>query len=178
MACAKMPSLVKLIVGAIFSDEGNLIEAQKSLKKKLGPLDFQSPIMPFNQTAYYEEEMGPNLKKQFFSFQDLIYPQRLASIKLFTNRLERRLSRTEPELARKINLDPGYISSSKLVLATCKNYSHRIYLNKGIYAEVALHFQKGSFMPWPWTYPDYKSPGYIQSFNAIRKIYMQQLAGP
>ena len=174
MAEAQKPSPVKLLIGAITSGEGILIKAKVRLAKKFGPLDFQSPIMPFNWTKYYEKEMGPNLRRQFFSFQRLISPDELAKIKLYTNRLERRLSPCQPS-PRTINLDPGYISAAKLVLATCKNYAHRIYLTKGVFAEVTLHFQDGSFVPCPWTYPDYKSKDYIQSFNAIRKIYLSQL---
>ena len=179
MAQAKDPSPVKLIIGAIFASEGILIKAKETLARKFGPVDFQSESVPFDCTSYYEKEMGPNLKRQFLSFKKLIRPERLAAIKLYTNGLERRLSRerrtTSHERSRTINLDPGYISASKLVLATCKNYSHRVYLDKGIYAEVTLNFQNGTFAAWPWTYPDYKSDGYIQSFNTIRQAYIEQL---
>ena len=174
MAEAKRPSPVKLIIGTIFSSEGILLEAKGILQKRFGPFDFASAIMPFDCTQYYASQMGPNLLRQFFSFQRLVNPTKLAAIKLYTNRLERRLSRQDGKFRRKINLDPGYLSCSKVVLATCKNYAHRIYLDKGIYAEVTLHFQAGTFTPWPWTYPDYKTEGYIQSFNAMRRIYMQQ----
>lgn len=174
MAEAKRPSQVKLVVGTIFASEGILIEAKVRLEKKFGPVDFQSPLMPFDCTRYYEKEMGPGLRRQFLSFQRPINPQSLATIKLYTNRLEKRLARGKTRPARVINLDPGYISASKLVLATCKNYSHRIYLDKGIFGEVTLHFRSGTFTPWPWTYPDYKSKDYIQGFNMIREIYLKQ----
>ena len=175
MAEIKKPSLVKPIVGAIFSSEGILIKAKVNLEKKFGPLDFESSIVPFNSTKYYEKEMGPGLLRQFLSFQRLINPQDLAAIKLYTNRLEKRLSCRQDRFSRKINLDPGYICASKLVLATCKNYSHRIYLDKGVFAEVSLHFRQGTFIPWPWTYPDYKTSEYVRCFNAIREIYLKQL---
>ncbi len=175
MAQAKKPLPVKLIVGAIFAREGVLIQARKLLEKRFGAIDWASPIMPFDCTKYYEEEMGPNLKRQFLSFEKLIKPEDLAPIKLYTNRLERGLSRERSAPARKINLDPGYINASKLILATCKNYSHRIYIGKGIFAEVTLHFHQGSFQPWPWTFPDYKTQGYIQAFNTIRETYLKQL---
>jgi len=175
MAEAQKPSPVKLLIGAIFSCEGILIKAKVRLAKKFGPLDFQSPIVPFNYTKYYEKEMGAGLLRQFLSFRRLISAQQLPAIKLYTNRLEKRLSRAQNRPSRRINLDPGYISAPKLVLATCKDYSHRIYLDKGVYAEVTLHFQEGAFIPRPWTYPDYRSKGYIQSFNTIRDIYLKQL---
>ena len=178
MAEAKRASQVKLIIGAIFASEGILIAAKKRLEKKFGPVDFQSSSIFFNCTKYYEKAMGPALLRQFLSFQRLINPRQLSAIKLYTNRLEKGLSRakarSERVMIRRVNLDPGYISASKLVLATCKNYSHRIYLDKGIFAEVTLHFRSGTFTPWPWTYPDYKSKDYIQGFNMIREIYLKQ----
>ncbi len=179
MAELNRPSPVKLLIGAIFASEGILIKARVMLERKFGPLDYRSPIMPFDYTGYYSREMGMQLKRQFFSFKKLINPQDLAAIKVYTNRLEKRFSRRQDNLARKmvrrINLDPGYISRAKLVLATCKNYAHRIYLNKGIYAEVTLHFQDGTFVPRPWTYPDYRTQSYIREFNTIRRLYLKQL---
>ncbi|MBL7084784.1 MAG: DUF4416 family protein [Candidatus Omnitrophica bacterium] len=176
MAEAIRPSPVKLIMGVIFSSEGILLKARIKLAKKFGPLDFESPIMPFDYTKYYEQEMGPRLLRCFFSFKRLINPGDLAAIKLYTNRLECSLSGGKKESPRKINLDPGYISAAKLVLATCKDYSHRIYLDKGVYAEVTLRFQDGDFRALDWAYPDYKSRGYLESFHAIRKLYLKQLS--
>lgn len=188
MAEAKKPSLVKLIIGAIFAGEGVFIEAKKRLQKRFGPCDFASPLTPFDFTEYYKEEMGSHLFRRFLSFQRLINPQALAEIKVYTNRLERQFSpgrsrsigpspslRINSERNRSINLDPGYICAAKLVLASCKDYSHRIYLDKGVYAEVTLQFQDGDFRALAWTYPDYKSKAYLQSLNTIREIYMRQL---
>ncbi|UCB56761.1 MAG: DUF4416 family protein [Candidatus Omnitrophota bacterium] len=174
MAEAIKPSPVKLIIGAIFASEGILIKARQRLERKFGPVDFQSPAIPFDFTDYYRQEMGPNLTRRFFSFQRLIKPDELAAIKLYTNRLEAQFSRRQEKSSRSINLDPGYISQAKLVLASCKNYYHRIYLGKGVFAEIALYFQEGSFKFHPWTYPDYKSASYIKSFTAIREIYRRQ----
>ena len=78
---------------------------------------------------------------------------------------------------RPINLDPGYLASSKLVLASTKDYSHRTYLKKGIYAEVTLKYAKGAFEPLPWTFPDYRSKGYIDFFTETRTLYMKKLRG-
>jgi hypothetical protein len=175
MACARKPSVVKLIVGIIFTSEGVLIKAKQRLKKRFGPFDFESSFIPFHYTEYYEKEMGSKLKRQFLSFRWLIQPEKLAEIKLYTNRLEKQFSRSKDRPSRMINLDPGYISAAKLILATCKDYVHRIYLDKGVFAEATLRFQDGSFKPWPWTYPDYRSKDYIQNFNVIRKIYLRQL---
>lgn len=172
MTEVKTPLPVKLFMGAIFSGEGVLIEAKERLRKKFGCMDFQSPVMLFKCTEYYAKEMGANLKRQFFSFEKLINPQQLPEIKLYTNRMEKGFGCGQK---RSINLDPGYICGGKLVLATCKDYSHRIYLDKGVYAEVTLHFRDGTFNPWPWTYSDYKSKGYLKAFHKVREIYLKQL---
>jgi len=181
MARALTPLPVKLICGVIFASEGVLIKARKNLERRFGPCDFQSSGMPFDFTDHYEQEMGSGLRRQFLSFQRLINPRRLPAIKLYTNRLEKRFARAGKrtiygERSRTINLDPGYLCASRLVLASCKDYAHRIYLDKGVYAEITLHFEDGAFRPHPWTYPDYKSKGYLESFHAIRQVYMKQLS--
>ncbi len=163
---------VKLISGIITGDENNFDIVQGILSKKFGAVDYKSPIYDFNLTDYYRKEMGPSPKRQFLSFSESTAPTKLAKIKLFTNKLEKRYSKNGKRL---INIDPGYVTASKLVLATTKDYSHRIYLDKGIFAEVTLYFKSGSFQPFEWTYPDYKTRDYIESFNHIREIYMQQI---
>jgi len=169
----KPPSLVKLIVSMISAREDLFKKAKEEMEQKFGPVDFQSPLLPFTYTRYYEDEMGKNLKRKFFSFFSLIDPEEIAEVKLFTNELEQ--SFLYPNSKRRcINIDPGYLSSSKLVLVTTKNYAHRIYLGKGIYAEVTLRYEGKGFKPWEWTYPDYRSEAYLQIFQEIRKIYRGQ----
>lgn len=162
---------VKLIVGFISSDEKIIHKAISYLENFFGKTDFDSPILPFIHTDYYRKEFGENLKRKFITFKKLITPDALAKIKKITNTLEQKLSTRKN---RTINIDPGYLDLSKLVLATTKDYTHRIYLSRGIYAEVTLFYQHKTFKPWEWTYPDYKTPGYIALFNHIRDIYVQQ----
>jgi len=76
---------------------------------------------------------------------------------------------------RQVNIDPGYIGLERLILATGKNYVHRVYLSHGIYADLTLIFKKGSFRPLEWTYKDYANPEMISMFNNLRKRYMDQL---
>ena len=103
-------------------------------------------------------------------------PGTIAEIKKQTNLRESQFGeRREGELHRRINLDPGYLSPAKLVLATTKDYDHRIYLGKGIYAEVTLRYTEFSYQPCKWTYPDYREESHLKIFNEIRAIYMQQL---
>lgn len=174
MGLAKKPLPVKLIV-AVFSGQSALFaEIEHELEKKFGKIDFKSAPFDFNHTDYYREEMGGNLKKMFLSFENLISPEKLSAIKLFTNELERKRS---DNAKRIVNIDPGYLDNSKLVLASTKNYYHRIYLGKGIYAEVTLFFKGNTFQSLPWTYPDYKTENSVNIFNKIRGIYREQLAG-
>ena len=165
---------VKLIFGVITGIPDLLVEVYRRLSERFGQIDFVSPLFPFNQTTYYEAEMGNGLQRQFVSFESLIAPDELASTKLFSNAVEREFTRAGTE-SRQVNLDPGYISASKLVLASTKDHAHRIYLQHGIYAEITLRFHRKSFHPWEWTYPDYQSQVYIDIFNQIRGIYMAQI---
>lgn len=171
MTKPKKPTTVKLIVGLISSQESKFSKASKLLEQKYGPIDLKSSVMRFTHTNYYEKEFGSNLKRIFLSFKKLTAIKNLYKSKLDTQKIERRLS---SNLKRQVNIDPGYITLGKLVLFTTKNYSHRIYLNRGIYAEVTLKFEGNSFIPWPWTYPDYKTNEYIEFFTRVREIYKAQ----
>jgi len=163
---------VKLIIGLIFKDEAMFEKAKKNLLVRFGPVDFQSQTFSFDKTDYYKEEFGADLKRIFLSFKKLIDPSRLAEIKLITNHIENKLSLRG---RRTVNIDPGYLDLARLVLASTKDYCHRIYLKKGIFAEITLFFRRGSFVAWEWTYPDFRRQGYIDIFNKIRQIYASQI---
>ncbi len=163
---------VKLIIGFIFKDDALLNKAQNVLIRHFGKIDFISQGLPFRHTGYYEKEMGCGLKRKFISFLKLIPAEELPKIKITANKIEARLS---SQGKRRINIDPGYLDLSKLILATTKDYKHRVYLNKGIYAEITLFYQDKTFKPWEWTYPDYKTEDYIAIFNRVRDIYREQI---
>ncbi|MBM3248828.1 MAG: DUF4416 family protein [Candidatus Omnitrophica bacterium] len=165
------PQKVKLFFGFISKDEVLFLQTERILFKKFGPIDFMSRMIPFDYTSYYNEELGDGLKRKFVSTKRLIAPEKLADIKLFTNKIENKFSFHNK---RRINIDPGYVSGGKLVLATTKDYSHRIYLGKGIFAEVTLFYQNGSFHPLQWTYPDYRTKDYIEIFNHLYKTYIER----
>ncbi|MEW6447022.1 MAG: DUF4416 family protein [Bacillota bacterium] len=166
------PEPVKPVVSVFTGQEELFLEAEKALKARLGEADFISAPLLFNKTRYYEKEMGTGLKRRFYSFSRLIDPCELVSLKLYTMELEEAW-RTRGK--RRVNIDPGYVSLAKLVLATTKDNVHRIYLGNKVYAEVTLFFKHGRFHPWPWTYPDYASAEYRQIFERIREIYREQL---
>ena len=165
---------VKLIMGMIAADASLFSSVEASLSQKFGRADFWSDVMAFDYTDHYTKEMGTDLLRKFVGFKKLIQPEEIGEIKLFTNDLEREFLYPNTD-RRRINLDPGYVSAAKLVLASTKDHIHRIYLRKGIYAEITLRMEKKTFRPWQWTYPDYKSEKYIGIFNEIRRIYMEQL---
>jgi len=171
----KKPLPVKLIVGLIGKDPPLFEEVEKILEEKFGPSDFATLLIPFQFTRYYEEEMGGGLQRRFLSFKRLIDPEKLPSIKVFTNKLEEKFLLPKSK-KRRINIDPGYLSLSKLVLASTKDFSHRIYLGKGIYGEVTLiYHRKEGFSPLPWTYPDYRTSLYQKFFFEVRKLYQRDL---
>jgi hypothetical protein len=175
MGQIRAPRPVKLFVGMLAARTDLFNIAQKELKAKFGPIDMVSDVIPFEFTDYYEKEMGPNLLRKFVGFEQLINPKELASAKLFTNNLEEEISEQLENGRRAINLDPGYITLSKLVLASTKDYSHRVYLGDGIFAEVTLHFSDKRFNPWSWTYPDYKTATYRKFFETMRRQYVEIL---
>jgi hypothetical protein len=166
------PLPVKLIVPMLAAQGEAFQHAEEMLVERYGPLDYRSIDLPFDFTDYYTAELGTGILRRFLAFRDLIDPGEIAGIKVHTNELEQALADGQ---TRAVNLDPGYICGGKLVLATTKDQSHRIYLGHGIYAEVTLTYRARAFRPLPWTYPDYASPGYHKVFNLIRDLYMAQL---
>ena len=162
----------KLIIGFIFKTEPQYKKAKAALIKHFCDIDYESDTLEFNLTDYYEPEFGQNLNRKFISFKKVISPGKLARIKTLTNRLEKKFSKGGK---RAVNIDPGYLNLSKLVLASTKDYAHRIYLDKGIYAEITLIFRNKTFGPWEWTYPDFRTAEYIAIFNQIRQIYTEQI---
>lgn len=175
MGKAKRPQRVKLIIGILAKDKKLFDSIEEFFAKEFGDIDYRSPVLPFDHTDYYKKEMGGPLKRRFISFKKLIAPDGISRIKKITNGLEEKFAAEKKGVfSRRVNIDPGYISDSKLVLATTKDYFHRIYLKEGIHAEVTLAWKKGSFRPFEWTYPDYKSAEYTEILNGIRNAYVKK----
>ncbi len=166
---------VKLFVSVLTSLPPVLTEVETELTALLGPTDLRSGTFPFDSTQYYDRQMGSPLARSFFGFAGLISPAGLAGIKLETNALEEGLARRFPSVERPVNLDPGYLEESKVVLASTKNFFHRIFLGEGIYAEVTLHWQGGRWQYFPWTFPDFRTGRYDTFFSQLRRVYRDQL---
>ncbi len=152
--------------------ESLLDRARSELQLRCGVIDLQSAVFPFDYTTYYEEELGKGLLRQFASFDRLIDPGELRAIKRETIRLETEMSVGEK---RTVNVDPGYVNLSTVVLATTKDASYRVYLGDGIYGQATLSYRAGAFAPFEWTYPDYREAESLRFFGEVRKRFKEQL---
>jgi hypothetical protein len=165
MGVVRDPQLVKYFVSIIFGDEERMESAKERTKEIFGDICDGTDSISFDQTDYYEREMGSNLSRVFLSFDTLFPRERLPEVKLRTNDIEALLSEKGK---RTVNIDPGYVSLENVVLATTKGYSHRIYLGSGIYGDLTLRYHKGTYRPLEWTYPDYGSEEAISLFRRWR----------
>ena len=170
MGTIASPEMALLFTAVFSNDEAIIEETIRKLQTVWAPEIGRSERFEFECTSYYEQEMGKSLKKQIVLFDKIIDPSTISHIKNETNEIESKISN---ENKRIINIDPGYITLSKTVLATTKNYTHRIYLGNGIYAEITLNWHKGTFQPLSWTYPDYKKESVIHFLNTGRNILKQ-----
>lgn len=176
MGTPTLPQPVKLFIALLSADPALHALAVTQLEQLYGPTDVKSEVFPWNTTDYYRAEMGENLLRKFVTFERLISPEELVRIKLETNSLELSLSTaSSPESPRRVNLDPGYLDATKLVLASTKNQAHRLYLSQGIYAEVTLLYHHGAFHPFLYTYADYRWPETHTFLRDVRTRYLGQL---
>ncbi len=163
------PAPVLLIVAASSRYAEAFDWAHVQCGRRFGPIAMTSAAFDFTETDYYAATMGAELKKQFIAFERLIDPAALADIKRETNEWEREYAAMgrHPE-PRPLNLDPGYITPAKLVLASTKDHAHRIYLRDGIHAEITLIYRQRKWQPMEWTYPDYRRDDYQKFFTQCR----------
>lgn len=167
MGVPREPKPVVLFFGLLAGGEEILARVKKRLALDFSPIVHESAVVAFNQTDYYEREMGAGLRRQWVAVEQLAHPAELVDCKLYTNRLEQLFALAGK---RTVNIDPGYVSQSKVVLATTKDYAHRIYVGRGIYEEVTLVYRRGGgYEPWPWTYPDYRSAAAREFFLEVRR---------
>lgn len=178
MGAIQPPNSSLLILAASSRYPAALDWARDLVAGPFGSVTLTSPPFDFTETNYYAATMGPDLKKQFFACGQFIDPGELAAIKRRTNDWEAEYAAhaVHPE-PRPLNLDPGYITAAKLVLASTKDHAHRIYLGQGIYAEVTLSYRGGRWQPFEWTYPDYRRDDYQAFFTECRKTLLSQGVG-
>ena len=170
------PKPVNLIIGLLTGFPELLSRIAHTLEDRFGAIDIRSSILPFHFTDYYNDEMGAGIQRQFFGFEKLIMPDEIAPLKVQTNDIENAIASSKKyPVTRPANIDPGYINESRLILASTKDFSHRIYLRDGVYAEVTLNYRRGGYESFPWTFPDYQSRDYQDFFLQVRELYVKKL---
>lgn len=143
---------------------------RSELLRLLGPVDYESVPLAFDHTSYYDEELGTPLSRRLLGFARLLPLDGLMDLKLATNGMERAEARADG--SRRVNLDPGFITLERLVLASGKNFSHRVYLGCGIWADLTLVYHRGGgWVDLPWTFPDYARSDMKRRLTELRSLY-------
>jgi hypothetical protein len=174
MSHPQPPKPAKLVISVLLNNKDLLTGVGHDLEQAYGAIDLASPWMDFNYTEYYAPEMGQSLCRRMLVFKELIDQLDLARIKLHTNELELKYAQ---EGRRCVNIDPGYLLYERFVLATGKNYSHRIHIGHGIYADLTLIYQQGAYQSLPWTYPDYAHATMGEFLMQVRQKYSTDIRG-
>lgn len=173
MGTPKVPDFVNLIALIFAANLDYWFDrVRKRVESVFGPVDYISEELDFEKyTLYYNQEMGIGIKSRLVSFAQLVHPYTLADVKLVTNSIE---DEFRINGKRRVNIDPGYVHHAQFVLATTKYWANRVYLRKGIYADVTLTYVRGKFVPGPFTYPNYRDSSYISEIEKIREIYLKK----
>ena len=171
MGIVTSPIPVKPVCAVTFSPDFPLDGILREIEPLTGESDLKSPVFDFNFTEYYSDEMGNGLKKAYVSFDKLMDPGQLPPLKIRTHELEGVWTR---DGRRRVNLDPGYVTGAKLVLASTKDFAHRIFLGGGIYGDVQLQYRHGKWHPEAWTFPDYRTETALLFFETVRGLFNLQ----
>ncbi len=170
MGKPNFPPKALLFIGVLYSNDDYYIKSLNLLDSQFGEIAMISPPIEWNFSDYYKDELGTNILRRFIFFKNLVEQDNIADIKIITNKIEDSLS---IDNKRNINIDPGYLTHAKVVLASTKDYSHRIYLRNGIFAEITLIFKKDRFIPHLNTYKDYQDTRYLDIFIQARRLLTQ-----
>ncbi len=163
---------VKYFVAVLFSEEQVLVQALEQLQARWGSFDIAGSDHEFDVTDYYYPEMGGPLYRRLVSFAELLDPMQLVDMKLECNRVEDALS---VEGKRRVNLDAGYLDHNKVLLASAKEAGQKIYLGKGIYADLAGRYKSGKYQPFEWSFPDFRDGRYDAELLRMRSKYLEQV---
>lgn len=174
MSTPKPPQPAKLVIGLFTKNKSLLAPIAEELVRSFGAVDMMSRWLPFDYTSYYEAEMGSPLFRRMLTFKTLIEQDQLPQIKLATNAIEQKYL---TDSRREVNIDPGYMLHERFVLATGKNFTHRIYIGHRVYADLTLIYQKGDFRTLPWTYPDYADERMLVFLRQVRSKYTMDIKG-
>jgi hypothetical protein len=159
---------VKLFAAILHQESASLDSCLGALAGAFGPSDYQSPATPFDVTDYYAREMGGPLCRVLVSFEKHVQPAELPAIKLKSVAIEESLRLNR---GRTVNIDSGYLDFDKVVLASTKKGPYKICMESGIWADMTLHYEKGTFLPFAWTFADFKDGRYNPYLLRIRELY-------
>jgi len=162
------------ILGVIYRDPVVVDDAMMWVEHVMGDVMTSSDVWPFDLTDHYAPEMGTDLKRRFYTFAPLADPSLLSHWKVQTNLLEEQAAERFDE-PRPLNLDPGYITGAKLVLASVKGLAHRVYIGQGISAEVTMSYKDGRWLKRDYTFPDFTAGRYDEFFSKVRERHLQML---
>ena len=175
MGHIEIPTRALLFTGILYAPEIDFLKLKNELETCFGSVLLMSEPVPFRETDYYEREMGKDLTRVWLGFDCFLEPERLVEIKYECNSMES--SKYSSSNKRKVNLDPGYITLGKVVLASTKNNQHRLYLGRGIFGEVTLRYRKKRYEPWEWTFADYKTETAVTFFIQLRNLLKKYIRG-
>lgn len=177
MSKAKKQSTAVLVMGIMYTDENKYKQAIKKLEKKFGSIKLKTEGYNFSYSDYYKKEMGEHLKKELLVFNKMIKRENIVSVKKITDKIEKKLSdKSKIENNRTVNIDPGILTLENFLLATNKNFSHRVYIKSGVFLDLTLIYKKHEgFTTLPWTYADFKSDNNILFLNKVRNLFFDKL---
>lgn len=173
MGCVTQPMQVKLFLAVLYDPSLDIDALLLPFDKQFGKRLYYHGPVSFSWTSYYEKEMGTALQKLYCSYMVGIDRETLPAIKVMANKREAEYAVSGG--GRRVNIDPGYVARDKVVLATTKDFYHRLYLANGIYGEVTLHYRKGRFRYFSWTYPDFKDVAVIEFLERIRLSLVKEI---
>jgi hypothetical protein len=172
MASTLPPPAVKYFIAVLFKEGFALEQARPAFIRRWGAIDFEGTDHLFDVTSYYEPEMGAPLYRRLLAFEKLAEPTLLVDMKLACNEIEEQLAAGGK---RTVNCDAGYLDHNKVVLASAKEAGQKIYLDKGIYADLAGRYKTGKYQPFEWSFPDFKDGRYDKELLEIRGLYLEQV---
>jgi uncharacterized protein DUF4416 len=170
------PPPARLLLAAFSRHPDALDWTRDRVQEAWGPIAERSEPFLFSETGYYEPTMGPDLRKIFLVMSRPFDAAGLVEAKLATNIWEEEYAALgRHEELRPLNLDPGYLTLGKLVLASTKDFTHRIYLARGIFAEVTLYYKQHRWQHHEWTFADYRRADYQAFFTRCRNALYAQI---
>lgn len=171
MARIQKPPKGRLVVSIIYNSLDGLADSLKLLEKHFGRVQCETMELAFTSDKY-TEEMGNGLQRRFYSFERLVERDRLPEIKSACHKVEQQLGDLVHDYAfRTVNIDPGILTPDNLVMASHREYNHRVYLRDGVFAELALVYSRGRFVRLPWTVVDFCQGEAIEFFLRVRESF-------